>query len=43
MEEEICSTLNVQEKIQLWELEQKILRHLSEMGCKENRQEVLLT
>ena len=41
MEAEICGVLNRQEQLQLWELEQKLLRKLSaaEHG-KRNRQEV---
>lgn len=44
MEAEICNALEPKERVQLWNLEQKILKHLSEMehNQTENRQEVYL-
>ena len=43
MESEICSVLDRQEKVQLWNLEEKLLRQLDRMERNEkNRQEVYL-
>ena len=43
MEEEICSALDHEEQIQLWNLEQKLISELSVMEQNEkNRQEVYL-
>ena len=43
MESEICSVLDRQEKVQLWNLEEKLLMQLDRMERNEkNRQEVYL-